>query len=203
MWNLFEASNLSNSTENGVVDFTRDVTSTSCRFLCSLATCCHSQNMPPHKTFQNALNSSFQYFINLNPQSLEFISLFVDDKLRKGLERVSEEDLEIVLDEVMKLLLYLQEDLQHLAKRLQSLKTVSDNAERSLIVKLKTECGYQFTSKLEGMFTDMKTSQDTMQGFYASMGAEIGDYLTPAVQVHTAGSLPTPSSATCNLPSES
>ena len=29
--------------------------------------------------------------------------------------------------------------------------------------KLKTECGYQFTSKLESMFTDIKTSRDTMQ----------------------------------------
>jgi Cullin family len=31
--------------------------------------------------------------------------------------------------------------------------------------KLKTECGYQFTCKLEGMFTDMKTSADTMAAF--------------------------------------
>ena len=38
----------------------------------------------------------------------------------------------------------------------------SDDAERSLLVKLKTECGYQFTSKLESMFTDIKTSRDTM-----------------------------------------
>ncbi|CAL5395071.1 unnamed protein product [Camellia sinensis] len=114
--------------------------------------------------------------------SPEFISLFVDDMLRKGLERVSEEDLELILDKVMMLFRCLQEKdqfekcySQHLAKRLQSVKTVSDDAERSLIVKLKTECGYQFTSKLEGMFTDMKTSQDTMQGFYASLGTEIGD----------------------------
>ncbi|KAI3467361.1 hypothetical protein Pfo_024024 [Paulownia fortunei] len=57
---------------------------------------------------------------------------------------------------------------------------------RSLIVKLKTECGYQFTSKLEGMFTDMKTSQDTMH----------------VVQVLTTGSWPTQSSNTCNLPAE-
>ncbi|KAI7979060.1 Cullin-3A [Camellia lanceoleosa] len=109
------------------------------------------------KTVQNALNSSFEYFINLNPRSPELI---------RG--------------------------------QLLSGKTVSDDAERSLIVKLKTECGYQFTSKL----TDMKTSQDTMQGFHASMGAEIGDYPTLTVQVLTTGSWPTQSSATCNLPSE-
>lgn len=161
------------------------------------------------KTFQNALNSSFEYFINLNPRSPEFISLFVDDKLRKGLKGVSEEDVEIVLDKVMMLFRYLQEKdvfekyyKQHLAKRLLSGKTVSDDAERSLIVKLKTECGYQFTSKLEGMFTDMKTSQDTMQGFYAAMGAEISDGPTLAVQVLTTGSWPTQSGTTCNLPPE-
>lgn len=161
------------------------------------------------KTFQNALNSSFEYFINLNPRSPEYISLFVDDKLRKGLKGVSEEDVEIVLDKVMMLFRYLQEKdvfekyyKQHLAKRLLSGKTVSDDAERSLIVKLKTECGYQFTSKLEGMFTDMKTSQDTMHGFYAAMGGELADGPTLVVQVLTTGSWPTQSSTTCNLPSE-
>ncbi|XP_027096897.1 cullin-3A isoform X1 [Coffea arabica] len=161
------------------------------------------------KTFQNALNSSFEYFINLNPRSPEFISLFVDEKLRKGLKGVSEEDVETILDKVMMLFRYLQEKdvfekyyKQHLAKRLLSGKTVSDDAERSLIVKLKTECGYQFTSKLEGMFTDMKTSQDTMQGFYAAYAAELGDSPTLVVQVLTTGSWPTQPSITCNLPAE-
>ena len=161
------------------------------------------------KTFQNALNSSFEYFINLNSRSPEFISLFVDDKLRKGLRGVTEEDVELVLDKVMMLFRYLQEKdvfekyyKQHLAKRLLSGKTVSDDAERSLIVKLKTECGYQFTSKLEGMFTDMKTSQDTMQGFHASHGSDIGDGPTLSVQVLTTGSWPTQLITTCNLPSE-
>lgn len=176
------------------------------------------------KTFQNALNSSFEYFINLNNRSPEFISLYVDDKLRKGLKGVSEEDVEIVLDKVMMLFRYLQEKdvfekyyKQHLAKRLLSGKTVSDDAERSLIVKLKTECGYQFTSKLEGMFTDMKTSQDTMQGFYASQKSSSDSPDGPsqavqvlttadgpilAVQVLTTGSWPTQPIAPCNLPPE-
>ncbi|GJT95822.1 cullin 3 [Tanacetum coccineum] len=161
------------------------------------------------KMFQNALNSSFEYFINLNTRSPEFISLFVDDKLRKGLKGVSEEDVEIVLDKVMMLFRYLQEKdvfekyyKQHLAKRLLSAKSVSEDAERSLILKLKTECGYQFTSKLEGMFTDMKTSDDTMQGFYAAMGHELGDGPTLGVHVLTTGSWPTQSTTTCNLPPE-
>ncbi|KAK4402969.1 Cullin-3A [Sesamum angolense] len=90
------------------------------------------------KTFQNALNASFEYFINLNPRSPEYISLFVDDKLRKGLKGEKEEDIEIILDKVMMLFRYLQEKdvfekyyKQHLAKRLLSGKTVSDDAEKS------------------------------------------------------------------------
>ncbi|OEL17322.1 Cullin-3A [Dichanthelium oligosanthes] len=161
------------------------------------------------KTFQNALNSSFEFFINLNNRSPEFISLYVDDKLRKGLKGATEEDVEVILDKVMMLFRYLQEKdvfekyyKQHLAKRLLSGKTVSDDAERSMIVKLKTECGYQFTSKLEGMFTDMKTSQDTMQDFYAKKSEELGDGPTLDVHILTTGSWPTQPSPPCNLPTE-
>ncbi|XP_051146099.1 cullin-3A-like [Andrographis paniculata] len=161
------------------------------------------------KTFQNGLNSSFEYFINLNQRSPEYISLFVDDKLRKGLKGVKDEDIETILDKVMMLFRYLQEKdvfekyyKQHLAKRLLSGKTISEDAERSLIVKLKTECGYQFTSKLEGMFTDMKTSQDAMQGFYAAHGSELTNSPTLVVQVLTTGSWPTQSSVACNMPAE-
>ncbi|KAJ1281042.1 hypothetical protein BS78_04G278300 [Paspalum vaginatum] len=161
------------------------------------------------KTFQNALNSSFEYFINLNNRSPEFISLYVDDKLRKGLKGSTEEDVEVILDKVMMLFRYLQEKdvfekyyKQHLAKRLLSGKTVSDDAERSMIVKLKTECGYQFTSKLEGMFTDMKTSQDTMLDFYTKKSEELGDGPTLDVHILTTGSWPTQPSPPCNLPTE-
>ncbi|RHN55348.1 putative cullin protein, neddylation [Medicago truncatula] len=72
----------------------------------------------------------------------------------------------------------------HLAMRILSGKTVSDDAERSLIIKLKTECGYHFTSKLEGMFTDMKTSLDTMKDFYADH-PKLGSGPSLTVQVLT------------------
>ena len=62
---------------------------------------------------------------------------------------------------------------------------MSDEAERSVLVKLKTECGYQFTSKLESMFTDIKTSRDTMQEYKARrQAASAGeDDVELAVQV--------------------
>lgn len=169
------------------------------------------------KTFRNTLNQAFEHFINLNTRSPEYISLFIDDKLRKGLKGTGDSDMEGVLDKVMSLFRYLQEKdvfekyyKQHLAKRLLSGRTVSDDAERNLLVKLKTECGYQFTSKLESMFTDIRTSRDMMQEFkqkqeVAAKG-ESSSSSEPAidlsVQVLTTGSWPTQMAAKCVLPSE-
>lgn len=53
----------------------------------------------------------------------------------------------------------------HLAKRLLLGRSVSDDAERGMLAKLKVECGYQFTQKLEGMFHDMKLSADAMDAY--------------------------------------
>ena len=95
------------------------------------------------------------------------------------------------------------------------------------VVYYQTECGYQFTSKLEGMFTDMKLSADTMEGFknYLQSGGvwlingcvvfELIFYTLPSsfqaealggvdlnVHVLTTGFWPTQSAAKCNLPPE-
>lgn len=168
------------------------------------------------KTFQHSLNQAFEYFINLNQKSPEFISLFIDEKLKKGLKGVSDEEVEIVLDKVMVLFRFIQEKdvfekyyKQHLAKRLLLGRSVSDDAERNMIAKLKTECGYQFTSKLEGMFTDMKLSSDAMEGFKGYL-ANLGDGTgsTPlggidlSVYVLTTGFWPTQTPTKCNLPNE-
>ena len=44
------------------------------------------------KQFTNALNQSFEHFVNLNTHSPEYISLFVDEQLRKGMKGISEEE---------------------------------------------------------------------------------------------------------------
>lgn len=53
----------------------------------------------------------------------------------------------------------------HLSKRLLGGRSVNDDYERAMLVKFKQECGYQFTTKLEGMFNDMKLSKDAMEEF--------------------------------------
>ena len=52
-----------------------------------------------------------------------------------------------------------------LAKRLLAGKSASDDAEKSMLSKLKQECGGVFTLKLEGMFKDMELSKDIMVAF--------------------------------------
>ena len=54
---------------------------------------------------------------------------------------------------------------QHLAKRLLLNKSASDDAEKNMISRLKTECGCQFTCKLEGMFKDISVSNTTAEDF--------------------------------------
>ena len=61
------------------------------------------------KQFYNALNQSFEHFVNLNNHSPEYISLFVDEQLRKGVKGAPEEELEFLLDKVVMLFRYLQE----------------------------------------------------------------------------------------------
>lgn len=51
-------------------------------------------------------------------------------------------------------------NLQDLAKRLLVGKSASVDAEKSMLSKLKQECGGGFTCKLEGMFKDMELSKD-------------------------------------------
>ncbi|KAI8886688.1 Cullin-domain-containing protein [Backusella circina FSU 941] len=119
------------------------------------------------KTFQIVFNDAFEKFINENQKSAEFISLFIDENLKKGLKGKSEDEVDDILDKTITLFRFLQDKdvferyyKQHLAKRLLFNRSVSDDAERGMLSKLKRECGYQFTNKLEGMFNDMRLSSD-------------------------------------------
>lgn len=105
----------------------------------------------------------------------ELIAKYLDAKLRTGNKGQSEEELEAMLDSVLTLFRYIQgKDVfeafykKDLAKRLLLGKSASIDAERLMITKLKTECGAQFTNKLEGMFKDIDLSRDFMTSFRQS-----------------------------------
>merc|ERR1712223_36887 len=124
------------------------------------------------KFFKQVISGDFEYFLNLNQRSPEFLSLFIDDKLKKGVKGLSDAEVEQVLDKSMILFRFLQEKdafeeyyKRHLARRLLNQKSASDDSEKMMISKLKSECGCQFTSKLEGMFKDMTLSNSINEEF--------------------------------------
>ena len=63
-----------------------------------------------------------------------------------------------------------------LAKRLLLGRSASTDAEKNMITKLKTECGSQFTNKLEGMFKDVDLSRELMMSFRESVSTHIADH---------------------------
>ncbi|PKY45989.1 Cullin-domain-containing protein [Rhizophagus irregularis] len=124
------------------------------------------------ETFQTSFNEAFEYFINKNPKSPEFISLFIDDNLKKGLKGETEKEIGSVLNKAITLFRFVEEKdvferyyKQHLAKRLLLGHSVNDGAEKRTISKLEIVSGYQFTTKLEEMFNNMRISSNTMSDF--------------------------------------
>ena len=61
------------------------------------------------KFFKQVISGDFEYFLNLNQRSPEFLSLFIDDKLKKGVKGLSDVEIEQVLDKSMILFRFLQE----------------------------------------------------------------------------------------------
>jgi len=160
--------------------------------------------------FKKMISSDFEYFLNLNAKSPEYLSLYIDDKLKKGVKGLTEAEVEGLLDKSMVMFRFLQEKdvfekyyKQHLAKRLLLNKSVSDDSEKNMISKLKHECGCQFTSKLEGMFKDMTVSGTTMEEFRSHVTASNVNLngVDLFVRVLTTGFWPSGAQPKCNIPS--
>jgi len=158
--------------------------------------------------FQHKLHAAFEFFINSNAKSPEFISLFIDTHLAKD-SKIPEDEIEAVLDKAMQLFRFLTDkDIfekhykNHLAKRLLSNRSSSVDAERSMVARLKAECGNALTAKLEGMFQDIKTSAETIVGFKSFLsGLQVNPLSDIEINVNvlTAGYWPT-QPASCSLP---
>lgn len=124
------------------------------------------------KSIETVLNEAFESFINTNPRAPEFISLFIDENLKKGLKGKTEEEVEDTLNRTIIVFRFLHEKdvferyyKAHLSKRLLQGRSVSDDAERGMMAKLKIECGHQYVQKLQGMLNDMKVSEETGHAF--------------------------------------
>jgi len=115
---------------------------------------------------------AFEDFLNADARAANCLAVYVDELLRTGLRGADERRVARELDRVIVIFRYLADKdvfeayyKNHLAKRLLGNKSGSDEAERAMVSLLKAECGYQFTSKLEGMFNDMRISKETAEKY--------------------------------------
>lgn len=159
--------------------------------------------------FVYSLKDGFEYFINRRPNKpAELIAKFIDSKLRAGNKEATEDELEKILDQILVLFRFIHgKDVfeafykKDLAKRLLLNTSASVDAEKSMLSKLKQECGAAFTGKLEGMFKDIELSRDMMTSFRNHMQShKINSQVDLNVNVLTMGFWPTYQIFDINLP---
>ncbi|RYR13223.1 hypothetical protein Ahy_B04g070339 isoform B [Arachis hypogaea] len=168
-----------------------------------------------HTLFHKALKEAFENFCNkgvAGSSSAELLATFCDNILKKGgSEKLSDEAIEETLEKVVKLLAYISDkDLfaefyrKKLARRLLFDKSANDDHERSILTKLKQQCGGQFTSKMEGMVTDLTLAKENQTSFeeYLSNNPNADPGIDLTVTVLTTGFWPSYKSFDLNLPAE-
>lgn len=129
--------------------------------------------------FVASLDRACKEFVNKNAatgtsttKSPELLAKHADALLRKNNKLSEEGDLEEALNQVMILFKYIEDKdvfqtfySTKLSKRLIHGVSASEEAEASMISKLKEACGFEYTNKLQRMFTDMSLSKDLTQQF--------------------------------------
>ncbi|KAL8999217.1 MAG: hypothetical protein Q9169_001882 [Polycauliona sp. 2 TL-2023] len=116
---------------------------------------------------QTGFTRSFSDFINGFERSSEYLSLFFDENMKKGIKGKTETEVDMLLDKGITLLRYISDkDMferyykKHLSRRLLMRRSISMDAERQMISKMKMEVGNTFTQRIEAMFRDMSISED-------------------------------------------
>ncbi|KAG8788187.1 hypothetical protein FRC15_005626 [Serendipita sp. 397] len=129
--------------------------------------------------FVAALDKACRDFVNRNAatgtsttKSPELLAKHADALLRKSNKLAEEVELEEALNQTMVLFKYIDDKdvfqtfyTTKLSKRLIHGVSASDEAEASMISKLKDACGFEYTNKLQRMFTDMSLSKDLTDQF--------------------------------------
>ncbi|XP_007009824.2 PREDICTED: cullin-1 [Theobroma cacao] len=168
-----------------------------------------------HALFHKALEEAFEVVCNetvAGSSSAELLTTFCDNVLKKsGSEKLSDEAIEETLEKVVKLLAYISDkDLfaefyrKRLARRLLFDRSANDDRERSILTKLKQQRGGQFTSKMEGMVTDLTLARENQANFedYLRSNSAARPGIDLTVTVLTTGFWPSYKSSDLNLPAE-
>ncbi|XP_055926605.1 cullin-1-like isoform X1 [Argiope bruennichi] len=155
-------------------------------------------------------NNAVTRIANSSSKSPELLAKYCDLLLKKSSKNPEESELEDTLNQVMIVFKYIEDKdvfqkfySKMLAKRLVQHMSASDDAEASMISKLKQACGFEYTSKLQRMFQDIGVSKDLNEQFRKHLinSHEPLD-LDFSIQVLSSGSWPFQQSFTFALPQE-
>ncbi|KAK9395579.1 cullin-1-like [Crotalus adamanteus] len=148
-------------------------------------------------------------YLGLHIKDYPDISPDADVQLRGSSKNPEEAELEDTLNQVMVVFKYIEDKdvfqkfyAKMLAKRLVHQNSASDDAEASMISKLKQACGFEYTSKLQRMFQDIGVSKDLNEQFRKHLSNSEPLDLDFSIQVLSSGSWPFQMSCAFALPSE-
>jgi cullin 2 len=155
------------------------------------------------KVFVEALDKGCSAVVNHtdNPKqsakSAELLARYCDQLLKKGGKNATEQEIEDCLSKVIVVFRYVEDkDIfqkfysKMLAKRLIHGLSVSNEAEEGMIARLKQMCGFEYTSKLHRMFTDMTVSESLNSEFSEFMRGQTPLRLNFTVQILQSGAWP-------------
>lgn len=115
---------------------------------------------------------AFEDIVNQNNRTAKALVLYLDEMFKKDFKTIQEVELNEVMDKIIHIFRYLlDKDVfegfyqNSFAKRLLENRNTNEDAERVLVLKLKEECGFQFTQRLEVMFKDIKVSDELTAEF--------------------------------------
>jgi cullin-4 len=122
-----------------------------------------------------------------------------------------DEEVNIQLDQVLDLFRFVQGKAvfeafykKDLARRLLMGRSASADAERSMLTRLKTECGSGFTQNLEQMFKDVELAREEMQSYKQRLedriGYEKGRHVDLSVNILSAAAWPSYPDIPVNVP---
>ncbi|XP_078089107.1 cullin-2 isoform X2 [Mustelus asterias] len=130
--------------------------------------------------FMSALDKALTSVVNYRePKSSckapELLAKYCDNLLKKSAKGMTENEVEDKLTSFITVFKYIDDKdvfqkfyARMLAKRLIHGLSMSMDSEEAMINKLKQACGYEFTSKLHRMYTDMNVSADLNNKFTAT-----------------------------------
>ncbi|KAK9448784.1 Cullin [Limtongia smithiae] len=133
--------------------------------------------------FVKSLDNACREFINRNKichqssaKSPELLAKYSDMLLKKSSKGAEDGDMDSKLNDIMTIFKYIDDKdvfqkfyTRILSRRLVYGTSASDDAESSMISKLKEVCGHEYTSKLQRMFQDISVSADLQAQFKEMM----------------------------------